>query len=65
MESFPPEAPIAIVSPLSNRLLVQMVWWTSDSKALKKHSLQMAWPVLGRFKTAEFVEQVQHRIGIA
>ena len=41
-----------------------MVWWTSVSKAKKKHSLQAGRPVFGRLRTAGLWLQRLHTTGI-
>lgn len=48
VESFPPDAAMATLLPDLNKLFSTIVLWTSNSNALKKHSLQSASPVLGR-----------------
>ena len=57
MESLPPEAPMAILSPRWKSALEVMVEWISASKAAKKHSLQTRWWVLGRRIRARVVWQ--------
>ena len=54
VESFPPDAPMATLSPRLNNLCVTMVWWISVSKAQKKQDLHRARPVLGRWKKEPF-----------
>ena len=47
VESLPPEAPIATLSPGLKRLLEVMVWCTSDSRVWKKQALQRVWLFFG------------------
>ena len=48
VESFPPEAPMAMVSPRWKRPVLLMVCRISDSKVDRKCVVQRGWPFLGR-----------------
>lgn len=49
---FPPDAPMATLSPGLNKFASVIVWWTSVSKTKKKHTLHICWPVFGLLRMA-------------
>ena len=55
--SFPPEIPIATVSPSVKNLYEIIVSWISSSKYLIKHFIQHNFPVFGLFKEGFYVLQ--------
>jgi len=63
VESLPPEAPIAILSPGEKRLVDVMVWWISSSKIWMKHGLHSFWWFLGRMMSARLAWQMAQSVG--
>lgn len=63
VESFPPDAPIAIRSPGEKRDVVVMVWWISSSKMVIKQPLQSFWWFFGRIIKARAVLHMAQREG--